>query len=74
MSHFSSILWDEVTLLTSKVAQGNFVRWAMLDYGCKTLNILYWVLSELRTTSASAILGGYRMALDCSGLHASGCE
>ena len=71
---YVTLLWDEVTLLTSKVAQGNFVRWAMLDYGCKTLNILYWVLSELRTTSASTILGGHRMALDCSGLHASGCE
>ena len=35
--------------------------------------ILHGVSGELRITSALSILGGHRMALGCSGLHANGC-
>ena len=35
--------------------------------------ILHGVSGELRITSALCILGGHRMALGCSGLHANGC-
>ena len=34
---------------------------------------LHGVSVELRITSALPILGGHRMALGCSGLHANGC-
>ena len=34
---------------------------------------LHGVSGELRITSALLILGGHRMALGCSGLHANGC-
>ena len=34
--------------------------------------ILHGVSGELRITSALLILGGHRMALGCSGLHANG--
>ena len=36
-------------------------------------NFLHGVSGELRITSALSILGGHRMALGCSGLHANGC-
>ena len=47
----------------------------MLDYGCKN-NILHGVLGhrywgKLRTSGASPIFGGHRMALGCSGLRAN---
>ena len=35
--------------------------------------ILHGVSGELRITSALPILGGHRVALGCSGLHANGC-
>ena len=44
-----------------------------ITYICRRNNILYEMLGELRTTNALAILGGHRMALGCSGLHANGC-
>ena len=34
---------------------------------------LHGVSGELRISSALLILGGHRMALGCSGLHANGC-
>ena len=45
----------------------------MSYYGRKTIIILHGVSGELRTTSAIPFLGGHRMALGCSGLHANGC-
>ena len=36
-------------------------------------NFLHGVSGELRITCALPILGGHRVALGCSGLHANGC-
>ena len=50
----------------SKVGRGNVGLWSQS-------NNLYGVSGELRTTSASPIFRGHRMALGCSGLHANDC-
>ena len=44
----------------------------MSDYGCKN-NICMGYWGKLRTSGASPIFGGHRMALGCSGLHANYC-
>ena len=55
----------------NKGGRGNFVSGAMSYYARKIF--LHGVSGELRITSALPILGGHRMALGCSGLHANGC-
>ena len=57
-----------------KGGRGNFVSGAMSYYARK--KDFAWgfgVSGELRVTSTLPILGGRRMALGCSGLHANGC-
>ena len=59
--------------ITHKVREGGAISSAGQCRIMLAKKISHGVSGELRITSALSILGGHKMALGCSGLHANGC-